>query len=47
MINMIFHTIKTANKGKNSLPLGANCFLYEKFPFLKKDAIEENHCLIQ
>ena len=32
----------TALNGKNSLPLGANFFLQEKFPFR-----EDTHCFIQ
>ena len=44
---MISHTYnKLLLKEKNSLSLGANFFLKEKFPF-DRDAIEENHCLIQ
>ena len=38
---------ETAHKGTNSLPLGANSFLFREVPILKKDAIEENHSLIQ
>ena len=34
---------RTALKGKNSLPLGANSFLKEKSPILKRDATDENH----
>ena len=39
MVKVIFHYQGTALKGKNSLPLG-------EVHILKRDAIEENHCLI-
>ena len=47
MVTVIFHTIRTAYKRKNSLPLGAKFFPLREVPILKRDAIGENHHLIQ
>ena len=44
---MIFHTIGTVHKGKNSLPLGAKFLPLREVPISKRDATEANHCLIQ
>ena len=40
--------LRTAIKGKNSLPLGVNSFfLFKRNSFLKREIIVENHCFIQ
>ena len=46
MVKMIFHAIRIALIGQNSLPLGANSFLKEKFK-LSPLIIELNHSLIR
>ena len=43
MVKVIFQAIRNCSKGKNSLALGANSFLSEKFTILKRVVIEENH----
>ena len=35
------------NKGKNLLPCGSEFFPLREVLILKRDAIEENHCLIK
>ena len=56
MVNVISILYGNALKGKNSLPLGANSLPLganslplgaNYFPILKRDAIEEKHCLAQ
>ena len=42
MVKVFFHTIRTALKGKNSLPLEAKLFPLTEVPISKRDAIEEN-----
>ena len=44
MVKVIYQG--TALKGKNA-PRVSNFFPLREVPILKRDAIEENHCLIQ
>ena len=48
-IKVIFHTIHVRNCSlrKEFAPSGSKFFPLREVPILKRDAIEENHCLIQ
>ena len=44
VVKVIFHAIRNCSKRKEFAP---SFFPFRVVPILKKDAIEENHCLIQ
>ena len=47
VIKMNFHTIRNCSKRKEFAPSGSKFFPLRKVHILKRNAIEENHCLIQ
>ena len=42
-----FHTIRNCSYRKEFAPSGSKFFPLREVPILKRDAIEENYCLIQ
>ena len=48
-VKVIFHTISNCycSKRKEFAAFGSKLFTLREVPILKRDAIEENHCLVQ
>ena len=46
-IKVIYHTIRNCSYRKEFAPSGNKFFPLREVPFLKRDVIEENLCLIQ
>ena len=47
MVKVIFHAIKNCSKRKEFAPSGSKFFPFREVPIMKRDAIGENHGLIQ
>ena len=47
MIRVIFYTKRNFSLRKEFAPSGRKFFPLREVPILKRDAIEEKHCLIQ
>ena len=47
VIKVIFHTIRNCSLRNEFAPSGNKFFPFREVPTLKREAIEENHCLIQ
>ena len=47
MVNVIFHIIRNFSLRKEFAPSGSKFFPLINVPILKREAIEENHCLFQ
>ena len=47
MVKVIFHAIRNCSKRKEFDPSGIKFFPLREVPILKKDAIEEDHCLVK
>ena len=47
VVKMIFHTLRNSPLRKEFAPSGGKFFPLSEVPILKRDVIEENHCLIQ
>ena len=47
MVKVIYHTIRNSSKRKKFAPSGSKFFTLREVRILKRDVIEENHCLIQ
>ena len=47
MVKVIFHTISNCSERKEFPPSGSKFFPFREVPILKRDAIEDNNCLIQ
>ena len=47
MVKVIFHAIGNCTLRKEFAPSGNKFFPLKEVPVMKRDAIEENHCLIQ
>ena len=47
VIKVIFNTIRNCSLRKEFAPSGSKFFPLREVPILKRDSIEENHCLIQ
>ena len=47
VVKVIFHTIRNYSYGKEFAPRGSKFFPLREVPILKRDAIEENHCMVQ
>ena len=47
MVKVIYHTTKNCSERKEFAPSGSKFFPLREVPILKRDTIEENHCLIQ
>ena len=46
-LKAILHTIKNCSERKEFAPSGSKFFPLREVPILKRDVIEENHCLVQ
>ena len=47
VIKETYHTIRNCSQRKELAPSGSKFFPLREVPILKRDAVEENHCLIQ
>ena len=47
VVKLIFHAIRNCSNRKEFAPSGSEFFPFREVPILKKDPIEDNHCLIQ
>ena len=47
VVKVIFHTIRNCSLRKEFAPSGSKFFPFREVSILKRDSIEENHCLIQ
>ena len=47
MVKVVFHAIRNCSLRKEFAPSGSKFFPIREVPIMKRDAIEENHCLIQ
>ena len=46
-VKVIYHTIRNCSQRKEFAPSGSKLFPLRAVPILKRDAVEENHCLVQ
>ena len=46
-VKVIFHTKRNCSERKEFAPSGSKFFPLREVPNLKRDAIDENHCLLQ
>ena len=47
VIKVIFHTARNCSERKECATSGSKFFPLREVPTLKREAIEDNHCLIQ
>ena len=47
MVKVIFPTLRKCSLRKEFAPSGGKLFLLGEVSFLKREVIEENHCLVQ
>ena len=47
VVKVIFHMIRNCSERKEFSPSGRKFFPLREVPNLKRDTVEENHCLIQ
>ena len=47
VVKVIFHAIRNCSYKKEFAPFVSKFFPLREVPIMKRDAIEENHCLIQ